>query len=128
MIYILIFIYIYFIFILVMPTLFHNKVHDIYTTDDCSNPSLHTFVVDVLCSIIKSQNISLQQTVDNTMNTIEEYMKANRLALNRDKTQMIIINPPIKSDITLEAEPEDVTPCTSTIFLGVVLSDNLNWR
>ena len=91
-----------------MPTIFHQTVHNIEDTDKCTKPSLQTFVDDTMCSVIKQDNITLQQSVDTAMDTLEDYMQANKLALNRDKTQLMILNrdPPLQSKVVLKAQPE----------------------
>ena len=57
-------------------------------------------------------------------------MKANKLALNRDKTQLIILGRPNtqKSKICITAHPEDIEPKTSLKFLGVTLAEDLHWK
>ena len=58
-------------------------------------------------------------------------MKANRLSLNRDKTQLMVLNkdpPPLKSQVIIPANPQDITPKHSMVFLGVTISDDLKWN
>ena len=111
----------YLIYILDMPTIFHGSIHTIQHTDNCKEPALQTFVDDTICTVIKSPNLPLQTSVDTTMNKIEDYMRANQLALNRDKTQLLILHkdPPLQSKVTLKAQPKDILPSKSIKFLGI---------
>ena len=96
----------------------------------CTKPSLQTFVDDVMTTIQKEDNTPLQQTIIEVMDRIELYMNANKLSLNRDKTQLMVLNknPPLKSQVIIPAQPVDITPKDSLVFLGVTMSDKLNWN
>ena len=63
--------------------------------------------------------------------TVRAYMPALALIrVNRDKTQYMVLNrdPPLKSKVRIPAHPEDIIPKESLIFLGVNLSEKLNWK
>ena len=57
-------------------------------------------------------------------------MMSNKLSLNRDKTQLMILNkdPPLKSHVFILAEPTNITPKKILKFLGVKLSEDLEWK
>ena len=57
-------------------------------------------------------------------------MTANRLLLNRDKTQLLIISkdPEIKKSIYLTAQPKNVKPSSGFTYLGIDVSDTLKWN
>ena len=118
------------IYIIDMPTIFHQSVHNIQDTYNCKEPAIQTFVDDAMCSVVKVVNIPLQQSVDTAIDTIEDYMQANHLALNRDKTQLMILNkdPPLQSKVELKAEPENINPSTSIKFLGITLTQTMDWK
>ena len=82
----------YLIYIIDMPVIFHTTMHSMEETDKCVKPALQTFVDDAICTVTKQSNMPLQQSVDATMETIGNYMQVNHLALNRDKTQLLILN------------------------------------
>ena len=74
----------YLIYVMDIPNLFHDNQHKVEETDSCPKPSIQTFVDDLMTSIHKESNISLQNTVESSLNIIENYMRANLFALNRD--------------------------------------------
>ena len=57
-------------------------------------------------------------------------MNANMLALNRDETQLILMAKEnvTKSTIRIPAVPVHIVPKDTLKFLGVQLSDKLNWK
>ena len=64
------------------------------------------------------------------MDKFEQYMSSNKLLLNRDKTQLVIItqNPDLRNKLFLTAAPKNVTPIRGFIYLGIEISDNLKWN
>ena len=81
-------------------------------------------------TIRKQPNKPLQKTIIEAIDTIEIYMISNRLSLNREKTQLMVMNrdPPLKFTVTIPAIPRDITPKDNMVFLGVTISDNLKWN
>ena len=120
----------YLVYILDIPTIVHQNVHKIEDTDECRSPSLQTFIDDILTTIQREDNQTMQKSIENTIDKIEIYMKSNRLALNRDKTQLMLIGRPNtpKSDVCIAALPEDIKPKASLKFLGVTLAEDLHWK
>ena len=120
----------YLMYILDLPLLFHESSHSNHQEDKCKNPSLQTYVDDIMCTILRITNKPLQSSIVETINTIETYMNSNKLSLNRDKTQLMVLNkdPPLKSAVRIPANPVDITPRQTLNFLGVKLSEKLNWN
>ena len=54
-------------------------------------PNLISFVDDCYVKAIKPENETFQETVMTTMTVIENYIQSNRLSLNPDKIQVILI-------------------------------------
>ena len=124
----------YMIYILDLPVIFKQEYNsdpmEIQQEEFQSIPTNQTFVDNVMTTIPKQDNIPLQKTVDETLVTLEEYMRSNRLAVNRIKTQLMVINRDniLKSNVTISAEPDNVIPQTSIKFLGVILSEKLDFK
>ena len=57
-------------------------------------------------------------------------MISNRLAVNRDKTQLMVIKKPNKpkSTVIIQANPENIFPQPAIKFLGVTLLENLDFK
>ena len=113
-----------------IPNLFHDKQHKVDDTDNCKKPSTQTFVDDLMTTIRKEPNLPLQKSVENSIEIIEDYMRANLLSLNKDKTQVMVLNrdPILQSQLNIPAKPKNITNKGSMMFLGVELSDRLNWK
>ena len=120
----------YLIYILDLPIIFHEAVHPVGNSDNCQQPSTQTFVDDIMNTIRKKPNIPLQDTIIEAIDKIDIYMVANRLSLNRDKTQLMVCNkdPILKSNVVIPALPHDITPKDQIVFLGVTISQDLKWN
>ena len=120
----------YLIYILDIPLLFHQSSHTIPQAEMCQKPSLQTFVDDIMCTIRRITNKPLQESIIESIDVIEIYMNSNKLSLNRDKTQLMVLNkdPPLKSQVSIPATPKDITPKQTLTFLGVILSETLTWH
>ena len=120
----------YLIFVLDIPLIFHKQEHPLNEVDTCKNPMIQTFIDDLMCTITKNKDIPLQDSIVETLDRIEDYMQANKLALNRGKTQLLVLNkdPPIKSQVSIPAVPADIIPKTTIKFLGVILAETLDWK
>ena len=120
----------YLIYVMDIPNLFHVNQHPVELSDECDKPSIQTFVDNLMTTIRKDPQEHLQTTVENTLNKIEDYMRDNLLSLNRYKTQVMVLNkdPILQSKIDIPASPKNITNRSSMVFLGVELSDRLNWQ
>ena len=81
-------------------------------------------------TIYKEPGIPLQTSVENALNAIEDYMKSNLLSLNRDKTQIMVLNrdPVLQTQINIPASPKPIQNQSQILFLGVAISDRLTWN
>ena len=120
----------YLIYILDITSIFHNTQHKVEDTDNCNKPAAQSFVDDVMMTIQKEEHTPLQQTIEATITRMETYMQANKLSLNRDKTQLMILNrdPSQKSLVSIPATPVDITPKKSLKFLGVTIAETMDWK
>ena len=122
----------YLIYVLDFPNLFHNRKHDAIEDFHCHQPTGLTFVDDMNITAVKKQSSSLQDTLMNTLETTSDYMKANKLAFNNDKTKIMAItkNINLKEIIKIPTEEEDITHQSQITILGIVVQDNMklnNW-
>ena len=117
----------YLVYILDLPVIFHDSIHPAGSADLCQKPTTQTFVDNIMNTVRKQPNKSLQESIVEAIDTIETYMVSNRLSLNRDKTQMMIMNKdaPLKSKVVIPANPKDITPKDTLTFLGVTIAENL---
>ena len=119
------------IYVLDMPHIFHEEVHNPIEYNKCTKPNLKTVVDDCFGIAQKPNDKTLQQTVIDTMNRIENYTQSNRLSLNPDKSQVMLIT---RDDKIKYKKTFKVTLKGKTIhhkneinIHGNTMSHNLTW-
>ena len=119
------------IYTLDLPLLFLQTRVTIEDYHKNTLPKPTTFVDDIVttCKLEDDLN-SQQQQLDGYMDHFEQYMSSNKLLLNRDKTQLVVItqNPDIRTKLFLTAAPKNVTPIRGFTYLGIEISDDLRWN
>ena len=100
----------YLIYILDIPTIFHTKEHENQDKDICKEPTAQTYIDDIMSTVKKEDNMSLQDSIIRALDIFETYMSANRLALNRQKTQVLIPSRDndIPTVINIPTQPENI--------------------
>ena len=118
----------YLIFILDTPQIGHDKVHQPIQYRNCTQPSIATFVDDNY-AMIKQTNKSLEQHIKDTIDNIQDYMNSNCLALNGEKTLIMIISKKkeLKDNFKIEIQGKEIKHSTSVKILGNTLQDDLSW-
>ena len=118
----------YLIFILDIPQSTHQIVHDPISYRNCKMPDIATFVDDNYL-IIKKTNKSLQEHVNDTMTTLKQWMDSNQLALNGDKTTIMVLtkNQRTKMDFQVNIQGKNIKHTPKVKILGMILDENLTW-
>ena len=77
-----------------------------------------------------SNDISLQDGVNNDLAIIAEWLKVNKLSLNRKKTHFMCFSAKNKSrpGISLQIDGEAIAEVNKSKFLGVVIDNKLSWK
>ena len=119
----------YLVYILDMPGIFHGKNHDPQEALECSKEDLKTFVDDNLIRVKVNEHKDLQGAIQSTMEKMENYMSANKLRLNTDKTKVIIYSKNKQTRDTFEVILGDKTirHTPQTKLLGNIINDQLSW-
>ena len=75
-------------------------------------------------------NQTLEESVLETMTQVEMYMNANRLALNPDKTKIMIMtkNEKTKKDFKVSIGGKSIIHKSSLKVLGNIITDYLSWN
>ena len=71
-----------------------------------------------------------KRLINNKLLQVEEYMNANKLKFNVDKTQMMIMTPKknkVNSTLTVNFNGHEIKPDSQAKFLGIHISDDLSW-
>ena len=121
------------IYTLDYPLIFFDKNIPIEEYDVSIKPKTTTFVDDSIVKILleDDQNQHNNQ-IKTTLAKITQYMNANSLVLNRDKTKMLVITNKneIRENIKLDIEklPEPIRPVRSIVYLGIHIQDDLKFN
>ena len=87
-----------------------------------------TFTDDAFILVNKGDNESMEETVVKTMCKIENYMKANKMALNSDKRQVMLVSKDdkiFKKSVILNSE--FVCHKSEVTILGNIVNSSLSW-
>ena len=111
------------------PLLFLLYINDFYKC--APDLDFHLFADDsnLLCS---DRNLQiLESKVNNQLQKVYEWLCANKLSLNVDKTNFVIFYPPQRkrtSTFKLLMGRKDIKEKSSVNYLGVIIDCNLNWK
>ena len=106
-----------------------NPTHQ-QSTETADNQIFSTFVDDNYVKVLKPENKSLQEEVYKTMEKIKIYMDSNKLALNSDKSKIIIIskNNKTKENFQVTLQGKLIKHSPNVKILGTTLNQNLTWE
>ena len=110
------------------PLLFLIYINDMNTAVE--NSIIHHFADDtnLLCSGKKLKK--LRKTMNKELSSLFEWLCANRLSLNVDKTEFIVFRPHkyLKEKFTLKLHQSIIKESNKIKYLGVYLDKNLSWN
>ena len=96
---------------------------------ECPRTNAKTFVDDAYLLTRTKDDQSMEDAIVETMNKVEDYMRSNRLSLNKDKTQFMLITKDdlLKKNLAIEMSGKVVKHQRELKILGNTLSENLTW-
>ena len=123
----------YLIYTLDYPLIHNDRKLSIKEYDESTNPKTTTFVDDSICKIqLPKNNSDNNRIIKTTLDKITQYMNANSLVINQDKSKIMIIsnNPKTRDNISIQIEnkPKPIQPVRSMDYLGIHIQDNLMWN
>ena len=126
-----------------LPTctlLYANMHHDQGYCVKSTESSLW-LIVDYKASLLYETNItcsstdrdSLLRNINNEMSNVAEWMRLNKLSLNADKSEFMVIGHSrqqnnLKELREIEVNLKKIRRVTKTKFLGLNIDDNLSWK
>ena len=124
----------YSIYTLDFPEVLHQITQKPEHYNDCKQPAMTNFVDDASVLIKQDQTMTLQDKLNETMKTIEDYLLSNRLAQNTSKTKLMVLSKD-KDLVRLinypttdkEGRPVIIKHQSNIRILGVTLSNSLKW-
>ena len=120
----------YIIFTLYLPLIFDPISIKVCHEEQTNKPKSITYIDNNFITITKYDDLSLQDSLNKTIEKVEEYMYNNRLILNTDKTKLMVLS---KSDsrrleIKIKAHPKDITHDAKLKVIGIEIDHNVNWK
>ena len=111
------------------PLFFLLYINDFYKC--VPDIDFHLYVDDsnLFCSHKSLQ--ALETILNDQLNSINEWLCANKLSLNVDKSNFVIFHPPQKSptySINLKIHDKVIMQKRSIKYLGVLIDSSLNWK
>ena len=91
---------------------------------------VHHFADDTNLLFTNSDPRNLQRIVNKALKKLVEWLRANRLSLNVDKTEFIIFRPPKRSceRIILNLDGKKIFESSYIKYLGLLLDSRLSWK
>lgn len=122
----------YLIYILDMPEIFHNKPHTPYQDVKCPRPTTFTYVDDFNTTITTKKNDPdlMTRKLHENLSMTQQYMDANRLALNSEKTKIFLISkhPDRSKQVKLTVNNKVITHNKTINVLGICINEKLTWN
>ncbi len=80
--------------------------------------------------IHESNNISIEEKINNELHLIKEWLQLNKLSLNINKSKYMVFHMPQKPINTLQLKIEliQIERVYEFYFLGIIINEHLNWR
>ena len=107
-------------------TIYINDMHNAF-----KKCLVHHFADDTNLLYSDKDPRNLQKVMDKELKVLVEWLRANRLSLNVDKTEFIIFRPPRKSlnnRIVLNLDHNKIYESTKIKYLGLLLDSRLSWK
>ena len=123
----------YLIYTLDYPLIHNSRKLNIQEYDESEKPKTTTFVDDSICKIqLPKNNGDNNRLIKNTLDKITDYMNANSLVINQDKSKIMIITKNKKTrdeiSIKIENKNEPIQPVRNMKYLGIMIQDDLMWN
>ena len=120
------------IYTLDLPELFHRDCDTKHSPAEmrlCSKTNAKGFVDDIYLKVKPTENQDMKTAIMDTMDTIQDYMLANKLQLNPQKSQIMIITKKehIKENFEVILNGKPVKNKQQIVILGNTLAANLSW-
>ena len=117
-----------------IPDLVHDHLVDYQAPQPhCTTcGSTVCYVDDCTYSHGDSDPARLSQVLSSQYKTIAQYMAANNLVINADKTHLIVMGTKAtagrRSEVTLQAGEHSIRPTRAEKLLGGYICENLKWK
>ena len=112
------------------PLLFVLYVNDLPLTIPSS--TVRQYADDTTVSAVRADKRDLEQCLENDLKAIDTWVKANKLNLNVQKTQLLVLSRRRRAQETMEVQVvvdgKELKRSSVVKCLGVMLDDKLQWK
>ena len=111
------------------PLLFIIYINDLHNAINFSTTRHFADDTNLLLTNKSLKKINKQLNLD--LKALNSWLRANKISLNRDKTEMVIFKHPNKHvnyKLKIKIDGKIISPSKFTKYLGVYLDENLNWN
>ena len=119
----------YLIMILDITSIYHDKQHNPIESAKCPRTNTKTFVDDNILHVTDNRGRTIQKEVLDTITKLENYTNSNKLALNPEKTKVMIItkNKNIQEKFEVTIHQKQVKHQNHLTILGNIFTPDLKW-
>ena len=120
----------YLLYILDLPSIFHNGRHNPQEQMECKRTNLETYVDDNYLTVTTQDKGTLNEAIYEAMNKVQCYTAANRLMLNKDKSQIMIITKDtnLRENFSIILDNKEIRHSRSVKILGNLINEDLSWE
>ncbi len=116
------------------PLLFIIYINDIANASKLFNFIIYaddsTLETTIEMVIRESNNVSIEDKINNELHLIKEWLQLNKLSLNINKCKYMVFHMPQKTinSLQLKIELIQIEQVYEFNFLGLTINEHLNWR
>ena len=113
-----------------MPMLFHDKKHSPLEDRNCNCTTCKTYVDDSFLLVKKEENVDIRDMIIKNIEKTADYLINYRMAVNEDKTNIMIItkNKNVMKQFEIKIKDKSVKHSKTMTILGNTINDKLNWN
>ena len=112
------------------PLLFILFINHMHTS--VKHSKVHHYADDTNLLLTSNSLKKINRQINHDLSLITHWLRANKISLNTTKTEIIILRPKKKQQITkhlnFRISGQNVNTCSSVKYLGVMLQDTLEWN
>ena len=93
--------------------------------------SVHHFADDTNPILTDKSMKKIDKHINRSLKLVAEWIRANRLSLNTNKTELVIFKPKntiITKHFNYRIRGQKIKPSSQVKYLGIILKDDLDWN
>ena len=113
-----------------LPLVFDIESIEVSHEEFTCHTTSTTYIDDNFVLVKPNEGKDLQESVNDAIAKVNEYMANNKLQLNPDKLKLMVLTrkPACRMEITIAAEPEAICHSSKVKIFGLKIEENLSWK